>query len=127
MSTGRDRIAELYFASDSFQFGEFRLSAHQENPDLPLSPYYLHYPKPGEPGAEYLPEMFSLIGEEFYNLCQSQTPAVSPTKIAGVPRGALPLADAHAQHYPTYPANLLTFAKSEVDGKTVFSEPEGDF
>jgi hypothetical protein len=54
MSELREQIAGLYYRSNSVQFGEFRLFVHVDNPELPLSPYYLHYPKPEEQGSELL-------------------------------------------------------------------------
>jgi orotate phosphoribosyltransferase len=123
----KERIADLYYRSNSVKFGSFRLSAHLDNPELPPSPYYLHYPEADEPGSELLPELYSLIGEEFFELCEAQQPAIRPKKIAGVPKGALPLANAHASHYDEYPNNLLVFGKFEEQGRTVFTGPEGEF
>ena len=123
----REKIAELYYRSGSVQFGSFRLSAHLDNPDLPLSPYYLHYPKPGEDGSELLPELYSLVGQEFYDICESQSPPIRPMRIAAVPKGAMPLADAHARLYDNYPKNLLVFQKKLDTDKTVFIGPYGEF
>jgi len=125
MSDGRTEIADLYYRSNSVQFGAFRLSIHLDNPDLPLSPYYLHYPEPGESGSELLPELYDLIGQEFFTICESQ--GIRPTRVAGVPKGALPISDAHARHYEDYPHNLLTFTKAEEPGKTTFIGPDGEF
>lgn len=122
-----DKIAELYYRSNSVKFGAFKLSAHISNPDLPLSPYYLHYPKPGEPGSELLPELHGLIGHEFFRICQSQDPIIEPQHIASVPEGADPLADAFAKEYPNYPANLLRFTKLKVANRTTFLGPRGSF
>jgi orotate phosphoribosyltransferase len=127
MVESREKIAELYYRSGSVQFGAFRLSAHLDNPDLPLSPYYLHYPKQGEAGSELLPELYSLVGQEFYDICKSQNPPIQPKRIAGVPKGAMPLADAHARLYENYPHNLLTFTKEQSADKTVFLGPYGEF
>lgn len=126
--TGRqEQIAELYYQSQSVKFGEFRLSVHVDSPDLPLSPYYLHYPKPGEPGSELLPELYQLVGDEFYEICETHDPPIKPKRLAGVPKGALPLANAHATHYDDYPNNLLVFGKVEEPGKTTFIGPEGEW
>lgn len=125
MESTREKIAELYYRSGSVQFGAFRLSVHLDNPDLPLSPYYLHYPKQGKPGSELLPELFNLIGQEFFTICETQD--IRPKRIAGVPKGAAPLADAHAKHYEDYPNNLVRFTKVEESGKTIFLGPEGEF
>lgn len=125
MNKASTEIADLYYRSNSVQFGAFRLSAHIDNPDLPLSPYYLHYPKPGEPGSELLPELYRLVGQEFFKICESH--AIRPKRIAGVPKGATPLADAHAKHYGDYPNNLITFAKIQKLGKAVFQGPYGEF
>lgn len=127
MGETQERIAELYYRSGSVKFGAFRLSAHLDNPDLPLSPYYLHYPKQGEDGSELLPELYSLVGQEFYDICESQNIPIRPVRIAGVPKGAMPLADAHARLYENYPNNLLVFTKEQVADKTVFSGPYGEF
>lgn len=125
MSERRAEIADLYYRSNSVQFGAFRLSVHVDNPDLPLSPYYLHYPKPAEPGSELLPELYELIGREFFTICESK--GIRPKRIAGVPKGALPLADAHARHYEDYPHNVVTFTKAEEPGGTTFIGPNGEF
>src|SRR3989344_353738 len=122
----QERIAELYYVSNSVNFkdGPFRFSVHQDNPSLPLSPNKLHYPKDKEPGAEYLPELFSLIGDEFFEICETQDPPIRPRLIAGLPEGALPLADELAKHYDEYPKNLLRFRKVEKDGFSIFLPPE---
>ncbi len=125
MSERRAEIADLYYRTNSVRFGAFRLSVHIDNPNLPLSPYYLHYPEPGEPGSELLPKLYHLIGQEFFTICESK--GFRPKRIAGVPKGALPLADAHARHYENYPYNLLTFTKAEEPGKTTFIGPDGEF
>ncbi len=127
MGTNKEQIAELYYRSNSVQFGAFALSIHQDNPSLPLSPYYLHFPKQGEVGSELLPELYDLIGQEFLSICDSQMPPLKPRRIAGVPRGAMPLADAHAQLYSDYPANVVVFSKTMQAGRTTFSGPEGNF
>jgi orotate phosphoribosyltransferase len=123
MSQRRERIAELYFRSNSARFGKFLLSVHIDNPELPLSPYYLHYPKPGEPGAEHLPELFRLIGAEFHDIAESQDPPVRPRRLAGVPSGALPIADAYARKYSDYPSNLIAFRKIALHGQTIIEGP----
>lgn len=115
----------MYYRSKSVQFGEFRLSVHLDKPDLPLSPYYLHYPKPGERGSELLPELYRLVGQEFFAICESQR--IRPKRVAGVPKGAMPLADAHARHYEGYPNNLITFTKIQQPGETIFLGPDGEF
>lgn len=125
MESAREKIAELYYRSGSVQFGAFRLSVHLDNPVLPLSPYYLHYPKPSEPGSELLPELFNLIGQEFFTICETQ--GIRPKRIAGVPKGAVPLADAHAKQYEDYPNNIVRFTKVDEPGNTIFMGPEGEF
>ena len=127
MERRKERIAELYYLSNSVQFIEHEMSVHQEDPKVPLTPYYLHYPKAGEPGSASLPELFSLIGEEFFAICEAQNPPVRPTRFAGVPDGATSLADKHASHYGGYPKNVLTFLKLSRNGRTVFMGPEGEF
>lgn len=124
---GREKIAELYYRSNSIKFGSFDLSAHLDNPDLPKSPWYLHYPKPGERGAELLPVLFGLIGVEFKNINDQHHPRISPKKIAAVPKGANPLGDSLARQYPAqYPNNLIIF-KKETNPKTQFDLSDGSF
>jgi orotate phosphoribosyltransferase len=127
MGTNREYLAELYYRSNSVRFGAFRLSIHVDRPELPLSPYYLHYPEPGEPGSELLPELYEIAGQEFYDMCESQATPIRPKRIAGVPKGALPLADAHARQYQAYPNNLVTFTKLSEPNRTVFLGPVGEF
>lgn len=126
----REQIGELYYRSETIKFGAFPLSVHIDNPDLPLSPWYLHYPEEGEPGTQYLPELFRLIGVEFKNM--NDELGLQPVRIAGVPRGALLLGEELAKQYEQgYPGNLLVFGKEQtkpVDGqpgKTEFTGPTG--
>lgn len=119
-------IADLYYRSQTVKFGAFKLSVHNDNPDLPLSPWYLHYPKEGEDGSELLAELYPFVGRAFFELCETQPTPVRPRKLAAVPKGALPLVDAHAQHYSEYPANLVTFGKIQHEnGITEFTGPDG--
>lgn len=133
MTERQERIADLYYASNSVQFGAFELSIHKDRPELRLSPWYLHYPKQDEAGVEYLPDLYDLIGEEFYEISEANIPGFVPARIAGLPKGALPLGEALAKHYSTYPSNLLTFEKIQhADGRTEFEIKEsiykwGDF
>jgi len=122
----QERIAELYYVSNSVNFkdGPFKFSVHQDNPNLPLSPNKLHYPDDGKPGSEYLPELFSLVGDELFEICEAQDPPIRPRRVAGLPKGALPLADELAKHYDEYPENLLEFRKVVKDGFTIFLPPE---
>lgn len=118
-------IADLYYRSNSVRFGAFKLSVHVDNPGLPLSPYYLHYPKPGEPGSELLPRLYDLVGQAFFDICKAE--GIRPKRVAGVPKGAVPLADAHARRYADYPDNVLTFTKVAKLDSTTFLGPDGDF
>ena len=127
MERRRKRIAELYYLSNSVQFVEHEMSVHQEDPTAPLTPYYLHYPKPDEPGSAFLPELYSLIGEEFFTICEAQNPPIRPARLAGVPDGATPLAAEHASHYRTDKKNVLTFMKLGKNGPSVFMGPDGEF
>src|SRR5665213_1818295 len=123
MEERKNQIAELYFQSNSIKFGEYYMSIHQDHPELPPSPYYLHYPKAGEPGNDLLPKLFHLIGEEFFEICETQDPPIRPTRITGVPNGALTIADEHARHYEDHPKNILTFKKIGKQGPTIFIGP----
>lgn len=123
MEERKVQIADLYFRSNSIQFGDYYMSIHQDHPELPLSPYYLHYPKNGEPGSDLLPKLFRLIGEEFFELCENQNPPIRPIRITGVPDGALAIAAEHAEHYSKNPKKILTFKKIGQKGPTIFIGP----
>lgn len=128
MENLREKIAQLYYRSNSVRFGDFELSVHRDRPELPKSPWYLHYPKDGEEGSELLPKLFDLIGAQFYEICEAQEQPIRPKKIAGLPKGALGLGDAWARHYSTYPKNLLKFEKIQhQNGTTEFEGPVGEF
>jgi orotate phosphoribosyltransferase len=121
----REKIAELYYRSGSIKFGNFKLSVHRDNPELPDSPWYLHYPPAEEPGAELLLGLFSVIGQEFHAMATSLK--VHPTRIAGLPNGATGLGEAFAGQYEDdFPDNWLCFSKKQLaDGTTEFSQPRG--
>jgi orotate phosphoribosyltransferase len=128
MTDRQEQIAELYYRSNSVQYGEFELSIHRDFPDLPLSPWYLHYPKPNEPGAELLPQLHDLIGAEFYDMLIEYDPDFEPPRITGLPRGAWPLGDALARRYKRYDKNLIKFDKIQhADGRTEFTAPVGEY
>lgn len=126
MTRQQAEIADLYYRSNTIQFGEFMLSVHRDNPSLPPSPWYMHYPKENEPGSDLLPELYEHIGEEFYEICEQN--GITTRRIAALPRGAWPLGEAFAQHYPEYPENLLTFDKvDDPEHGTTFVGPEGAY
>ena len=111
----------LYYRSGSVKFGSFRLAARLDNPDLEESPIYLHYPKPDEPGAELLPELYALVGSLVNEFLPQQGPPVVFTHIAGVPKGADPLAQAYAEYLVAHwPDVLVKFIKDESGENTVF-------
>lgn len=120
-------IAELYVRTNSLKFGQFRLSVHNDNPDLPLSPYYLHYPKEGEPGYELMPELASKIGDAFYGIICEFEKFEKNLRIAGVPKGAVVLGEAVASHFMFPERVLVMFGKVQHDdGRTVFVPPAPD-
>jgi len=126
MAENKYQIAELYYRSNSVKFGAFKLSAHRENPNLPDSPWDLHYPKPTEPGAEFLPLLYKLIGAEFYEIAAEKSLYTENTRVCGLPNGATPLGDELASHYDNYPHNLIEFEKTQhPGGQTTFSRPIG--
>lgn len=121
------KLAQLYFESGTFQFGEFLLSAHRQNPDLPPTPYYLHYPAQNEPGSELIPKIAETSAKLFVSLLV--THRIKPHLIAGAPYGAHALADALARQYTgRYPGNLLIFQKiTHENGTITFTGPTGKF
>lgn len=128
MSERKERIVELYHISNSFRLGLFPLSVHKDNPNLPLAPFYLHYPQEGEPGSEHLPELFSLIGEEFWEMALGLPAPAKKRRFAPVPRGARSIGEATAiKDILNYPDNLLLFDKVEIDGGTQFVAPESGY
>lgn len=126
MSERREAIAELYYRSGSVRFGSFPLSVHRDQPDLPPSPIYMHYPPVGQGGSHYLPRLFELIADEFYDIAEERKLDLHSKKITGLPQGALLIADELANKYPGRPDNLLVFSKIEhKDGRLEFGAPEG--
>lgn len=127
MTERQAEIADLYYRSNTIQFGEgFALSIHKDNPGLPLSPWYMHYPAANEPGSELLPELYDHIGDEFYEMCERAN--VQPVRIAGLPRGAQSLGETFAKRYDTYPDNLLQFDKiDDPEHGTTFVGPQGEY
>lgn len=122
MNKLQQELAELYFSSNTVKFGAFKLSIHEKDPTLPLSPIYLHYPKDNEEGSEQLPRIYDLIGEIFADMVKSTN--ISFDRIVGIPNGARPLADNLAKRLPNYPANLVEFEKKvDEEGKRSFSGP----
>jgi orotate phosphoribosyltransferase len=129
MSLIKDHIGELYYRSNSIKFDEkgegFRLSAHLDNPSLAPSPYYLHYPKPGEPGYALMPEMIKYCGMALFKLAVDL--GIDANKIAAVPSGADPIAEAMARYRPEFPNNLLRFEKHQRNSETSFTLRNGTF
>lgn len=126
----REQIAELYYRSQSIKFGKFFLSIHRDHPELPPSPWYMHYPKTGEePGFELMPRLFDLIGAEFHEMANDHNPPIRPKRIAGLPTGAWGIADRFASHYrDEHPDNLLGFDKIQhADGRLEFTGPDKPF
>ncbi len=75
-----------------------------------------------------MPMLHDLIGDEFHDMLETHSPPIEPTRIAGLPNGAWPLAESLARRYLEYPHNLLKFMKIESPGKVLeFSEPEGEY
>jgi orotate phosphoribosyltransferase len=108
-------IVRLYFKSGSVGFGEFPLS----DPELPPSPYYLHYPKKGKE-LSILPGLFRLIGQEMHATLEEH--GIHPKKIAGIPNGGNALAKNLVRNY-IEPNKLVTFEKHENPGQHQFSGP----
>lgn len=126
----RAALAHLYYLSNSVQFGSFEFAIHRDDPSLPLSPNYLHYPKPGEPGSELLPALYVLAADLFYELLEREH--IGWDRLAGVPKGAMPLAEKLAVRLEPTPERgvrsdfLLRFRKEErPSGATVFTPPPG--
>jgi len=123
MISGRRAIlAELYYKSGSVSFEPRRLSAHQTDPDLPLSPFYLHYPEHGR-RALLLPALHHLVGRLFYE--DAREKELTFDRIGAVPKGAQPLARAHARRYDGYPDNLITFQKAVVEDENEYDVDDG--
>ncbi|HSX14743.1 MAG TPA: hypothetical protein VLE72_02425 [Candidatus Saccharimonadales bacterium] len=119
-------LADLYFDSDTVKFGAFKLAAHEANPDLELSPIYLHYPKPGEAGTELLPRIYVLAAGLFSDLISEK--GLEYDRMAAVPKGAQPVAEELAKLEPDGENKLLEFGKEEADGRRVFVGPiKGDY
>lgn len=125
MTDRREKIAELYYRSESIKFGKFKLTIHRDHPELPDSPWYMHYPPEEELGAKLLSGLFSLIGQEFHAMATSQK--IKPNLISGLPNGATRLGEALASRYESeFPENWVRLNKKRLaDGTTEFSQPQG--
>lgn len=122
LSDLRIQLASLYVQSNSVQFGSFKISAHELDDTLPLTPMYLHYPKDSEAGTELLPQMFNIIGKLFYEIITSRQ--IQFDKIAGIPEGANPFARTTASHFDSPGKILLNFEKRlDASGKRTFLGP----
>lgn len=122
LSGDKAKLADLYFESGTVKFGAFKIAAHETQPDLPLSPLYMHYPKGDEPGYEMLSEIFERIGQLFAEIIQAEQ--IKFTKLCAVPRGAGPLAVQTARALKISDESILTFDKEVIDGKRTFSGPK---
>ncbi len=85
MSVIREELASRYFEQDIIRFGDFEISAHQQNPDLPLSPIYMHLPKPGEPGFEESETVVTLSGKLLFELAEEA--GVHNRPLSAIPSG----------------------------------------
>lgn len=122
MDDRKKELAKLYIESNSVQFGAFKLSIHNKDSSLQLSPIYLHFPKNDETGSELLPRINDLIGELFFDVIQKAS--IQYDRIVGVPNGARVLAENLAKRLADWPENLVEFEKHvDNDGKRSFTGP----
>ena len=119
----RERLGNLYFVSKTFDIGSFELSAHLDNPDLPPSPYYMHFPAPNKPGALYLPEIQATAGRLLFQLAEEE--GITGHMFAGVPEGANEIARNAAELCGPNGSNLLTFSKEKLGRLVIFHHIEG--
>lgn len=122
MEARKQELADLYFDSGSVQFGAFRLTAHQADPTLPLSPLYLHYPKLGW-GIKRMPRLHELVGELFFEITENM--GILFDRIGAVPKGAQPLAKNLAARFVAQPDILVEFGKDLVGGQNHFFPVKG--
>lgn len=132
MSLERERLAGLYYRSGTLKVdlvNGFKMSIHRDNPDLPLSPWYMHYPSESETGYEYMAEIEQLAAAEWALLAASRPPRERTLRITGVPKGADGLGRAYAKTQPGYPYNYVTFEKVESADKRCIEFPfvDGQF
>lgn len=116
MSVDRERLAGLYYRSGTLKVDlvdGFEVSAHRDNPELPRSPWYMHFPKPDEAGYRYVPEMCRLAAAEWARMAEEREPTERTLKVTGVPEGAVELGRAYAKTKPDYPDNFVEFSKVE--------------
>lgn len=122
MNKAYKELADLYISSGSLRFGSFKLAAHDKDPNLPLTPYYLHYPNEDEEGSQLLPRMFEIIGQIFAEIIEKQN--IKYHRIVGMPNGARSLAENTAKLRPDWPENLIEFEKIiDNKGRRAFSGP----
>lgn len=121
LSEPQCKLADLYLESGTVKFGAFKIAAHETQPDLPLTPLYMHYPKVGETGQELLPQIFTIIGQQFAGMIRTKN--LEFTKLCAVPRGADPLAIQTAKALKVSDDSVIAFDKEVIDGKRTFSGP----
>lgn len=118
----RARLADLYFESETVQFGDRLLAAHQSKPDLPPTPIYFHFPKEGEPNHEMVEEIEELAARIFFSMIREQ--GIDFRRIAAVPKGAQGIAAKLAKLFEYwYNDLLLVFDKEERNGQNFFFGP----
>lgn len=118
-----ERLGNLYFVSGTFDPHPRLITAHQLNPDAPLSPYYMHFPESGEPGYLLLPQIITLTGKLMAGIIEEE--AATGHLFAGLPDGATPLARATASHFDPTGLNVLTFSKEKLATTTLFHHKTG--
>lgn len=121
MSDPQKALADLYFESGTVKFGVFKIAAHESQPDLPLTPIYMHYPKDDEEGANLLSDIFKHVGDLFAEIITRQS--IEFTWICAIPSGADPLATETANSMQIPSNQILLFSKQLLNGKRVFSGP----
>ncbi|MCK5061132.1 hypothetical protein KAR28_01120 [Candidatus Parcubacteria bacterium] len=88
-------VADMIFAKESFKFGAFKLKLHEEDPDAPLSPFYINLrdknnPKPGP----LVIDDYVLIAKCIFKAIIGWGDDMIFDAIAGIPRAGDPIVKA---------------------------------
>lgn len=99
----------------------YRLKLHEQNPDAPLSPFYLNLRTPRNPKPGPLaPDIVNMLGMRLFH--EAQRLELRYDHVAGIPHAGDPFAEAFTSCAPAdLRLNRLQLRKQERDGRRIVS------
>ena len=105
----------------------FRLKLHEQNPNAPLSPFYINLRTPDNPKpGSLIPEIVQAIGRQFYYLARDLN--LKYDYVAGVPHAGDPFAEAFLsakitkQAFSPNPVAIIKLKKEKVGERRKITE-----